>query len=98
MREIIELCKETILQRCEEICDHLSQEKWYLNLQSQIIEKRKVISSHLCNTCSIELNNYDDLRLELTNKIIEEVYLQAFKDALSLTKILTPYLTPYSKF
>jgi hypothetical protein len=94
MKELSELCKEFAIKRCEEICDNLSQESWYIDIQNKIIEKRESIC-----TCSgnNELDDYDDLKLEIMNKIIDETYARAFKDGMIARDLLTPHLTPNSQ-
>ncbi|MEG6613783.1 hypothetical protein V6C42_13085 [Pseudoclostridium thermosuccinogenes] len=96
MKKLPELCKDIISKRCVEICDSISQENWYLNIQEKIIEKRTNIYAYLNDDAKNEFNDYDDLKLEISNKIIDEIYMQAFKDGMSMRELLTPILTPNS--
>ena len=96
MKKLFELFKEIVINRCDETCDSVAQEEWYVNTQNRLIEKRANICAHLNNNLKTELDDYDDLKLELSNKVIEKIYIQAFKDGMSVRELLTPILTPNS--
>jgi len=84
------ILKDLVDKRCEQICNQVATKEWYLILQDEIIK----IRNEICNSSGpkiIELlEKYDNICLELSCKTNNEIYTQALNDASQLTPFLTP--------
>ncbi len=93
MKGIDKLFNEFATRRVEEICNDIAKENWYLSIQDEIIQTRK----NMCNTYGQDLSKlldkYDYLCLEMNYKTNNELYAQAFIDAVNIRTSLTANLT-----
>lgn len=93
MKGMDKLFNEFATRRVEEICNDMAKENWYLSIQDELIQTRKDI----CNTYGEELSKlldkYDYLSLEMSCKTNDEIYAQAFIDAVNMRSGLTAILT-----
>jgi len=84
------ILKDFVDKRCEEICNNAAIKEWYLQLQEEIIKTRNEISNN-CGPKIIDLlEKYDNLCLKLNCETYNEIYVQALNDASHLTPFLTP--------
>jgi hypothetical protein len=73
--------EEIIKKRTEEICDRITKEEWYRDIQNRLIEVRRPICEQN-NPVMKLLDTYDLLCLELHTRTNEIIYAEGYKDGL----------------
>lgn len=79
--------EELICKRCEEICNNISKEDWYLKMQDEMIETRKILGDSKAKLEHLE--KYDYLCLGMHYRTEIELYKRAIDDFISFTKMVS---------
>ena len=78
--------KTVFEERIVELCDEVAKEGWSVSASIEIERVRKEICCASPDRLAALVGEYDDLLAGLHCKTIDRIYVEGFKDALSLMK------------
>lgn len=78
--------KKIFEERIVGVCDRIAGEGWSISLSVKLVKLRKEICKKDPERMTALLDEYDNLSAGIHCRTIDRVYVQGFKDAVSLLK------------